>query len=207
MRRFVVIGQTALGSPRFSLDDLPGTSGRMDVLVRALQSALLVSHGLRRDTLAYLVLLGDAEAPRTLRLDGRVAEYLRPDERSLGGRIKNALEWEISSDFSVERQGIAVASGGLDALLANLGTMTPFVLEEGGADIRTAKIDARDPVFFVGDHLGFDEATRARIDALGATPLSLGPVSVHADQAIVLVHNELDRLTLPGLARTGSAPP
>jgi tRNA (pseudouridine54-N1)-methyltransferase len=205
LRRFVVIGQTALGSPRFSLDDLPGSSGRLDVLLRALQSALLVSHGLRRDTVAYLALHGEAGARRALRFDGRAAEYLRPDERSLGGRVKNALAWEESSAtaFSVERQGVAVALGGLDAIVSDLGPMTPFVLEEGGSDARAAKLDAEDAVFFVGDHLGFDAITRTRLHDLGAEPISVGPVSVHADQAIVLVHNELDRraLTPRGLAR------
>ena len=41
-RRFVVIGQQASASPDFSLLDLPGTSGRLDVLLRCLRAALLV---------------------------------------------------------------------------------------------------------------------------------------------------------------------
>ena len=57
-RRFVVIGQSATASPDFSLVDIAGTSGRLDVLLRCLRAALLVSHGLRRDTVVYLVLLG-----------------------------------------------------------------------------------------------------------------------------------------------------
>jgi tRNA (pseudouridine54-N1)-methyltransferase len=193
MRRFVVIGQAARGSPGFSLDDLPGTSGRLDVLLRAAQAALLVSHGLRRDTIVYLILLGDADAPRTIRLDGRVAEYLRPDERSLGGRVRNALEWSAGPDFAVERQGMAVACRGLDAVIEDVGPMAPYVLDEGGADVRGVSVFALDPVFFVGDHLGFDPATRARLSAIGAVPVSVGPVSVHADDAIALVTNELDR--------------
>jgi tRNA (pseudouridine54-N1)-methyltransferase len=174
MRRFVVIGQTATGSPSFSLDDLPGSSGRLDVLVRSAQAALLVSHGLRRDTIVYLV---------------------RPDERSFAGRLRNALEWTTSGEgFAEARQGMAVACGGLDAVLEDLGPMTPYVLEERGRDMRRASLDASDPAFFVGDHLGFDPLTRARLADLGATPVSVGPVSVHADHAITLVTNELDRL-------------
>ena len=45
----------------------------------------------------------------------------------------------------------------------------------------------------MGDHLGFDEATRARLAGLGAAAVGVGPVSVHADDAIVIVSNELDR--------------
>jgi tRNA (pseudouridine54-N1)-methyltransferase len=198
MRRFVVLGQTATASPGFSLDDLPGSSGRLDVLLRALKSALLTSHGLRRDTVAYLVLLGDAAAPRAIRVDGRVAEYIRPDERSLAGRVKNALAWEpdpgtAPGAWSVERQGMAVARGGVEAVVADLGATTAYVLEESGADVRAAKLDVENPVFYVGDHLGFDAVSRLSLTALGATALSVGPVSVHADDAIALVHNELDR--------------
>jgi len=193
VRRFVVIGQTARGSS-FSLDDLPGSSGRLDVLLRCAQAALLVSHGLRRDTMVYLVLLGDAGAPKTLRVDGRIAEYLRPDERSLGGRVRTALEWATTEAFAAERQGIAVAGAGLEVVLGDLGATTPYVLEEGAADIRHASVDVENPTFFVGDHLGFDPETRARLAELGATPLSVGPLSVHADHAVALVHNELDRV-------------
>ena len=202
MRRFVVIGQTATGSPGFSLEDLPGTSGRLDVLLRSAQAALLVSHGLRRDVIVYLLLLGDADTPKAIRVDGRAAEYLRPDERSFAGRLRNALAWEESeSNFATARQGIAVARGGLDAVLADLGSMTPYVLEEGGSDVRVTALDAGEPAFFVGDHLGFDPATRGRLAEMGASPLSVGPVSVHADDAIALVNNELDRRGMAGDGR------
>ncbi len=194
MRRFVIIGQTARGSADFSLDDLPGSSGRLDVLLRSLQASLLFSHGLRRDTMAYLVLLGEPDAPKTVRVDGRVAEYLRPDERSLAGRVKNALAWPASgSDFGTTRQGMAVACGGLDVVLEDLGPCEPHVLEEGGMDVRVAPLEGKALAFFVGDHLGFDPATRARLREVGAIAVSVGPVSVHAGDAIALVTNELDR--------------
>jgi tRNA (pseudouridine54-N1)-methyltransferase len=194
VRSFILVGQTAVGSPDFSLDDLPGSSGRLDILLRALQSALLISHGLRRDTLAYLVLLGTPGCPSVVRVDGRVAEFLRPDERSLGGRIKNALGWKsIRQDFSEDRQGIAVARGGIELAIADLEGSTPFVLEEAGVDVRAAELTAEHPTFFVGDHLGFDRGTRERIERLGATAISVGPIRLHADQAIVVLHNELDR--------------
>jgi tRNA (pseudouridine54-N1)-methyltransferase len=192
MRRFVIIGQTAKGSS-FSLEDLPGSSGRLDVLLRCAQAALLVSHGLRRSTMIYLVLLGDPEAPKTLRIDGRVAEYLRPDERSFGGRVRTALEWATTSEFAAERQGIAVAAGGLELVLPDLGITRPFVLEEGSADIRSALLDPSEVTFFLGDHLGFDPLTHSRLIGFGATALSVGPLSVHADHAVTLVQNELDR--------------
>jgi len=90
-RRFVIVGQKATASPEFSLLDLPGTSGRLDVLLRCLRSALLVSHGLRRDTIVYLVLQGGPEAPRVLRIDGSAIRFVRPDERALALLVQKAL--------------------------------------------------------------------------------------------------------------------
>ena len=192
MRRFVLIGQTATASPDFSLDDIPGTSGRLDVLLRGMRSALLVSHGLRRDTRVYLVCCGGR--PRTVRIDGRTASYPRPDERPMAGRIRAMLATEAIGDrFEAERQGMAVADGGLEVVLADPGAGAHYTLDEAGADIRDEALDLESPVFFVGDHLGFDEAVRARLHAMGARPLRVGPVSVHADDAITIVHNELDR--------------
>jgi tRNA (pseudouridine54-N1)-methyltransferase len=194
MRRFVVLGQRASASGDFELDDLPGTSGRLDVLLRCLRAALLVSHGVRRDTVAYLVLLGGPAAPRTLRVDGRTAEYLRPDERSLARAIKKVLATCGDGAGFVERShGFALADGGLEAVLADLGTSTPYVLAEGAADLRAAEVDLDNPVFFLGDHVGFEEAARERLEALGALRVGIGPVSVHADDAIAIVSNELDR--------------
>jgi tRNA (pseudouridine54-N1)-methyltransferase len=194
MRIFVVIGQKATASPDFLLADVPGTSGRLDVLLRCMRAALLYSHGLRRDTRVYLVLLGGPIAPRVLRVDGKAIRFVRPDERNLASLVKKALARNSDNPgFNEIRPGLAIASGGLDVVLQDFAKMTPFVLEEGAIDVRDAPLDARDTLFFVGDHLGFDNATRAMIRAYAATPLSVGPVSVHADDAIAIVSNELDR--------------
>lgn len=197
MRRFVVIGQKATASADFSLDDLPGTSGRLDVLLRCVRAALLVSHGVRRDTMIYLVLLGGPRAPRSVRIDGRAVEYLRPDERSLAGSLKSMLAWVTDTDsFDEGKRGVSIARGGLDVVVADLGEFTPYVLDEHAADLRAASLDLASPVFFLGDHVGLDDETNASLAKLDATPLSIGPISVHADDAIAVVANELDRRAL-----------
>lgn len=206
MRRFIVIGQRATASPDFSLINLPASSGRLDVLLRCLRAALLFSHGLRRDTVVYLVLLGGPRAPRSVRVEGATARFLRPDERSLAVLLQKALAVPLGEDgagsgFVAVRPGIAVAAGGLDAVLADLGPTALYVLEEGAPDLRDAPFDAPDSAFFLGDHQGFDETARARLAALGATAVGVGPVSVHADDTVVLVHNELDRRGREGVSR------
>jgi len=194
MRRFVVVGQRASASPDFSLLDLPATSGRLDVLLRCLRAALLVSHGSRRDTVVYLVLLGGSGAPRSIRVEGAAVRFLRPDERSLATMVQKVLAMPASgAAFTEVRPGISLADGGLDAVLADARETRRYMLEEGAPDLRAQALDGDDIAVFVGDHLGFDEATRARLSALGATPIGVGPISVHADDAIAIVCNELDR--------------
>jgi tRNA (pseudouridine54-N1)-methyltransferase len=199
VRRFVIIGRTAHASEGVLLDDLPGTSGRLDVLVRCVRAALLVSHGLRRDVIVYLVLLG-FESPRTVRIDGRSAKFIRPDERPLATLLKKTLALVVSeaAAFAELKPGVAVACAGLEAVLGDLAGATPFVLEERGADVRAIGDElAEDAVFFIGDHLGFDEETRARLAALGARPVSVGPVSLHSDDVVTVLSNEIDRRAGP----------
>ena len=194
MRRFVIVGQRATASPEFLLDDIAGTSGRLDVLLRALRASLLVSHGLRRDTVTYLVLLGGERAPISLRFDGATAKFLRPEERSLATLVRKVLAVPCESATFVDvRPGISMARCGLAAVVADLGEGPRYVLDEGAKDIRDVPLDDRNGVYFVGDHLGFDDATRAELAAMGAIPLGLGPMSVHAEDAVAVLANELDR--------------
>jgi tRNA (pseudouridine54-N1)-methyltransferase len=194
MRTFVIIGQQASASADFSLVDLAGSSGRLDVLLRCLRSALLVSHGLRRDTVVYLVLLGGASAPRSVRVEGASAQFVRPDERSLALLVQKALAAPVAgASFTTVRPGVAVANDGLAAVLADLGERSFYLLEERAADLRDIALDLADPVFFLGDHHGLSAASAGCLATFDATPICVGPVSVHADDAVTLVVNELDR--------------
>lgn len=198
----MLIGQTALASGQYSLDDLPGSSGRLDVLLRCIRAALLVSHGLRSNVLVYLVLRGGEHAPRVLRVDGRSAKFVRPDERSLATLVRKTLtsaDAPRPAGFTELRPGVAVCSGDLDEVLADVGAAPRYWLDEQGKDLRTSALTDDDAVFFIGDHLGFDGATRARLGTLGCAGVSVGPLSLHSDDVVSLVMNELDR-------RFGAAP-
>jgi tRNA (pseudouridine54-N1)-methyltransferase len=196
VRRFAVLGQTASATGDFSTEDLPSSSGRLDILLRSVRAALLVSHGVRRNVVVYLVLRGGAQAPRVVRIVGRDAEFLRPDERSLALLVKKTLLREAqhaSSTFTAPTRGVSVARGDLECVLADAPGAVPYRLAEDGVDLRHQPLDEADSVFFLGDHLGFDAATRARLDALPCRVVSVGPVSLHTDDTVILVHNELDR--------------
>jgi tRNA (pseudouridine54-N1)-methyltransferase len=192
VRRFAIIGSTATASDEFSLDDFPGTSGRLDVLVRCVRAALLHSHGVRRDAIVYLVLLGGPRAPRTLRFEGASAKFVRPDERALATLVKKSLATTADDDkkgFVEVRPGVSVARGGVAIVLADAPKAARYVLDESGEDIRGVTIED-DALFFVGDHLGFDTA------GIGAArAIAIGPTSLHSDDVVAIVSNEIDRAT------------
>jgi len=197
VRHFVIIGRKATASDAFLLDDLAGTSGRLDVLLRCIRAAVMVSHGLRQDVVVYLVLHGGPRAPRVLRVSFSATKFLRPDERSLATLVKKALGVDAPGEdegFVQVRPGIAVRRGGLAEVVAELGGARLLVLEPSGADLRAAPdLDATDVALFIGDHLGLDDATRAYVIALGAVPIGVGPVELHAEDVVTVVSNELDR--------------
>jgi tRNA (pseudouridine54-N1)-methyltransferase len=194
MRRFVVVGQRARSDGDFLLADIPSTSGRADVLLRALRAALLISHSVRRDTVVYLLLLGSPDRVRTVRIEGAASRYLRPDERSLATTLKKALLFpNITTAFSDVRPGIAVAADGLACVLPELEHSRLFLLEPGAADVRGCDFRHSDNTFLLGDHLGLEEAIREQWLQLGAQRISVGPVALYTEDTIALVANELDR--------------
>lgn len=195
MRRFVVIGQRARASSDFLLVDIPSTSGRLDVLLRCLRAALLVSHGVRRDTVVYLCLLGAPERPRTIRFEGPGAKYMRPDERSLATVIKKALAVTAAGGggFVPVREGISIADAGVSSIWSEVAGAPLYLLEEGARDLRGQAIPSGDVAFVIGDHLGLPDALREELLARGAQVVSVGPISLHAEDVVTLVVNELDR--------------
>jgi tRNA (pseudouridine54-N1)-methyltransferase len=200
MRSFVVIGQTATASPDFRLDDLPSSSGRLDVLLRCVRAALLFSHGLRSDVRVYLLLRGGPMAPRVLRIDSNTARFVRPDERSLALLVQKTLASappELESSFVELRPGVALARGDLECVLEDLEGAALYVLQEQAPELRAMTAApgavAGSAAFFLGDHLGFADSDLARLEAAGATAISIGPVSLHTDDVIAVLSNELAR--------------
>jgi len=190
MRNFVVVGNRAVTTPDFSLEDIPGTSGRIDILCRCINSAFVLSHGIRRDVAVYLILRG-GPSPKTVHLRGRDLRHLNPDERTTASLLKKALVLEVDSNWTRSTPGIFVRAGDL-ADLEVYGEGTTYYLREDGSDHRDLS-SAGDGTFVLGDHIGLSEDDEAFLAGVGAKIVSVGPRSLHADHCIVLINNELDR--------------
>jgi len=199
MRNFIVVGHKATTSPNFSLEDIPGTSGRLDILCRAVTAAFVLSHGIRKDVCVYLILLG-GEIPKTIQLRGETLRHLNPDERTTAALLKKALALPATAEWAMSTSGIFVRTGGLAELLASLKDTKLIYLREDGADIRglDANSLSGETAYILGDHTGMTPEEEAMIEQAGAKVVSLGQTSLHADHCIVLLNWLLDTNLRPG---------
>jgi len=187
---FIVVSHTAPLDGEFSLSDLPGGAGRLDVLCRAATEAFLVSHGIRKEVVLHLVLRDQL----TISLWGPRLRHLNPDERSTGALLREALRAARALPPGEERPstpGITVRQLGFARLLDELRAAggAPVVLDEGGEPLRTVWIPKR-PAFILSDHQDFTPSESALL--AGFPRIAVGPKVLQGHQCITLVHNELD---------------
>jgi len=192
MRTFIIVGHKATTSPSFSLEDIPGTSGRLDILCRAVTAAFVLSHGIRKDVCVYLILLGGQE-PKSIRLCGETLRHLNPDERTTAALLKKALAVPATEEWAMSTSGIFVRAGGLERLLADLKDVSLIYLRENGEDVRGLEEGLpADAAYILGDHVGMTAEEERLIGQAGAKTVSLGATSLHADHCIVLLNWILD---------------
>lgn len=191
MRRFVVLGHEAPLTPDFSLNDLPGSAGRLDVLCRCVQSGFFLSHDLRRDVRLFLVHRDEV----AIRFEGSELKYLNPDERSTGARVRDALETYQSTLGDEERKaspGIYVQPRSFEDLLEEVAEDSTVVwLHEEGEPVAEAEVP-EDPLFVLSDHLEFTDDELEVLERYSDERWSVGPESIHSDHAMVVAHNFLD---------------
>ncbi|MBV0924934.1 tRNA (pseudouridine(54)-N(1))-methyltransferase TrmY [Halomicroarcula limicola] len=191
MRQFVVVGHDAPTAPEFSLDDLAGAAGRLDVLCRCVNSAFFLSHDIREDVRAHLVLADEY----TVTFEGSDLRRLNPDERSTAALVRNALEEreEAIGHVPVETSpGVSLTRRGFEGTLEDAARDSTVVqLHEDGDPVVSVDPPAN-PLFVLSDHHDFTEDEAALLAERADERVSLGPKRLHADHAITVAHNYLD---------------
>lgn len=197
MRRFVVIGHRATTSPDFSLDDLAGATGRLDILLRCINSSFHLSHGIRTGVETHLTLLGPPDPPKTLRFVGSELKYLNPDERSTAALVRNALSAKGEGETKTS-PGIYASSRSYPDVMSLLAKSSQiYYLKEDGHDMRTLPSFEEDVAFVLGDDRDLTPEEEEILARYNPIKVSLGKKSLHADHCIVIVNNELDRRNVP----------
>lgn len=189
MPRFVIVGHEAPLTDDFSLSNLPGGAGRLDLLARAMNSALLISHGIRSDTEVVFIIQNEI----TLRFDGGELKGLHPDERSTAARIRSALAntSELVGQTEIQAStGVYVRQAGFNEQLTHDSNHIVH-LDPHGTPATTVSPPA-DPTFVLSDHRDFNSDERAVLHESADDRVSLGPTSLHTDDAIAVAHNWLE---------------
>jgi tRNA (pseudouridine54-N1)-methyltransferase len=189
MRQLVVLGHDVPTDPEFSLDDIAGGAGRLDVLCRCVNSAFFLSHAIREDVRAHLVLRDEF----TVTFEGSELRRLNPDERSTAALVRNALDEREKAigHMPVETSpGVSLTRKGFEPLLADLdGTIVQ--LHEDGDPVVDVE-PPEDPIFVLSDHHDFEREESALLADAADLRVRLGPERLHADHAITVAHNYLD---------------
>ena len=183
----MILGHKAPLDAAFSLDDLPGGAGRLDVLCRAIGASLLVSHGIREDVETILLLQDTLH----IRIRGDRVKRLNPDERSTAGLLQRAIG-AVSEEEVESTPGIFVARRTLVETLDRLYQLesNPVVLHERGRPIEAVAFP-ENPAFILSDHLDF---TTDEEGILADLPrISLGDRALHTSQCITIVHYLADQ--------------
>ncbi|HYT16924.1 MAG TPA: tRNA (pseudouridine(54)-N(1))-methyltransferase TrmY [Thermoplasmata archaeon] len=188
--RFLIVGHRASTDPVFSLDDLAGAAGRMDILLNAANAALLVAHDLRRDVEVGLLLLGPPDPPRFVRLEGFRLRNYQPDIRSNAALVRGALK-DASRIERESSPGVFGSRTNFEEALDRLGPSFVYA-KEGGKDVRQANLPA-DATFVLSDNQDLTTAEERTLTDRGAIVVGLGPLALHTDHAIAVLQNELDR--------------
>ena len=164
----------------------------MDLICRNIGSVLLLSHGIRNDAEAIIHLLGGPGKPRRVRFRGIDMTGLRPDERSIAGRIRTVLEEPLPpvGIWKEISQGISHSGGTLGQTLAEWASdgVIAFHLDRNGSSLDSIHEIPPDVGFLVGDHRPL-EAPDLEV---AIHSLSLGENWLLGSACISIVHHWLD---------------
>jgi len=191
MRQFIVLGHDAPTEPDFSLDDLAGGAGRLDVLCRCVNSAFFLSHALREEVRVHLVLQDEL----TVRFEGAELRHLNPDERSTAALIRGALDAKDEAIGQMDAEsspGVALSKRGFEPVLEDVASEGTVVQLHEDGDPVVAVEPPENPVFVLSDHDDFREREADLLADVADQRVRLGPERLHADHAITVAHNYLD---------------
>lgn len=188
MRTFVLYTRKARTDGKINLDDLP-SSGRLDLVCRAVSSCLFLSYNKRETIRLFVVFNGPPDSPVTLCFTDKANFY--PDERSIAEIIKNILSSSKTKEWE-DRDGILVAQKSFQELIDELEGNV-YVLHEKGDELKKIK---KNPIFILGDNLGIPKNEEKRVLNNGEK-ISLGKNKYLTSTCISILnwlcdHNEIE---------------
>jgi tRNA (pseudouridine54-N1)-methyltransferase len=188
-RRFAIIGNRAASGGKLNLNDLPGC-GRMDVIARAVNSALFISHGIRKDSQIVVHLMGGG-VPRRVFFDGSELRGVRPDERSISGHFKSLMKTPVPpiGHFSDVSKGIRQSGGDIFQTLKEWDEegVLSYLLDAGGESYEGMQLTGK-----CGFVLSDDLELKLEDTEIPVISLSLGETWLQGHSCISVMHHIMD---------------
>ncbi len=194
-RKFAIVGHRAQSAGQLNLNDLAAAGGRIDVLVRAVNAALFLSHGIRRDTEVILHLLHGNRSGRRIKFDGSTLRGVHPDERAIAGQIGKVLlkERTVVGQWEEVHHGMSHSWGNLETTLDEWDSENCQVihLTADADDLATTELlDWERPVGFVlSDDQPFTAEEEGILQLKRLTALSIGEKWLQGHIVIGIVHH------------------
>ena len=175
LRRFVLL-----------IDSVGTALGEMPLLARCVSSALMVSHGLRRDSELYMLVRGRG----ALVLRAEALRRVHPDEHSLQGVLSKGLNALDRGRRGPVHSGVYVRDLGLGAVVEK-GSDLIYVHDRGrplpARGFKSVRLVAVAPL------RGYGPEDLSELRDLGGEPVRVSVKNVSPDVAFVLVNYEMDR--------------
>lgn len=184
MTKFVFLAHEAPTRGKINLDNLAG-EGRVDLIARTINSALLKSHGVREENELYIIIRDKL----VVHFDGKKIGGVNPDERSIAGLLNRAIKQQFRKGSEVS-DGVNVYDQGLETVLEELDDEI-YILREGGKSLPDSGTSS-ESVFVLSDHMDFEMNEIRVLEEAGAKEVSIGPEIVHSDDSVAVVNNFFD---------------
>jgi tRNA (pseudouridine54-N1)-methyltransferase len=193
-RKFAIIGHRAQSTGKLNLNDLAGSCGRIDVLARAVNTGLFLSHGIRNNTDVTLHLQGGDGPIRRINFDGSKIRGLRPDERAIAGQIGKVLNQPIPPIglYPSISEGLWHSGGGINHTINEWknDNVRIFVLDANGVKFDPEIHQSNSVGFLLSDDKPFNENEIEYME--GLERISLGDTWLQGHACISIIHHHID---------------
>ena len=195
-RRFAIIGHRAQSSGKLNLNDLAGSSGRIDVLARAVNTALFLSHGIRDDSEIILHLEGGPGPVRRIGFIGQAIRGVHPDERAICGHLNKALKNPVTP-IGVQQEihsGLWHSGGSIKQTISEWersGTKI-YVLDAKGILFDPNLHNSESVGFILSDDQPFTDQENKSLENFER--ISLGEKWLQGHSCIAIIHHQLDSI-------------
>ncbi|MHA1409608.1 MAG: hypothetical protein ACTSQY_04715 [Candidatus Odinarchaeia archaeon] len=173
----------------YSIKDIPGTSRRLDVVLRSFLSVVNSSYLLQFKPRFIAVLGEEVGEPKTVAVDFLFSPPYLINEFSAAKFFSTILSKELPFTLRDEYVNITVSENSFQDIVNNFSKNNSlFYLNLLGKKVASASFNiSNNLVFILGDHVGLPDFYEQLLLTKGAMKISLGPIEYLTSHCIKLI--------------------